>query len=35
MNDPRIGWEAAAKSAHENGDDQLIMDFSNEFDDFW
>jgi len=28
----REGWEQAAIEAHQNGDDKLIMDFSNEFD---
>lgn len=28
----RDGWEQAAKEAHLNGDDKLMMDFSNEFD---
>ncbi len=28
----REGWEQAAKEAHENGDDKLLMDFPNDFD---
>jgi hypothetical protein len=29
-------WEAAAKEAHKNRDDKLMMDFPNEFDkDEW
>ncbi len=28
----REGWEEAAKQAHENKDDELMMDFPNEFD---
>jgi len=28
----REGWELAAIEAHKNGDDKVMMDFSNEFD---
>ena len=28
----REGWEQAAMEAHQNGDDEIIMDFSNTFD---
>ena len=28
----REGWELAAKQAHKDGDDKLLMDFNNEFD---
>ena len=28
----REGWELAAIEAHKSGDDNLLMDFSNEFD---
>jgi antitoxin MazE len=28
----REGWEKAAMEAHQNDDDKLMMDFSNEFD---
>lgn len=29
----REGWELAAKQAHSKGDDKLLMDFPNEFDE--
>jgi antitoxin MazE len=29
----REGWEFAAKQAHGKGDDKLLMDFPNEFDE--
>jgi len=29
----RDGWEIAAKQAYIKGDDKLLMDFTNEFDD--
>lgn len=29
----REGWEQAAMEAHQNGDDKIIMDFTNEFDE--
>lgn len=32
VNKVREGWEDAAIQAHANEDDQLIMDFENEFD---
>jgi len=28
----RDGWEHAAMEAHNNGDDKVLLDFSNEFD---
>jgi antitoxin MazE len=28
----RQGWAEAAKKAHQNGDDHLMMDFPNKFD---
>jgi hypothetical protein len=28
----REGWEQAAMEAHQNGDDEPLIDFSNEFD---
>jgi len=28
----REGWEQAAMEAHQNSDDELTIDFSNEFD---
>lgn len=28
----REGWAEAAKQAHANGDDKMMMDISNEFD---
>ncbi len=29
----RKGWEKSAMEAHQNGDDKLMMDFSNDFDE--
>lgn len=28
----REGWAEAAQAAHKNGDDKMMMDFPNEFD---
>ncbi len=28
----REGWAEAAEQAHKNGDDEMLLDFSNEFD---
>jgi hypothetical protein len=32
----RQGWDKAAREAHENGDDKLMLDFSDDFErDDW
>ncbi|HLW06389.1 MAG TPA: hypothetical protein VKY45_02405 [Marinilabiliaceae bacterium] len=29
----RQGWDKAAKEAHENGDDKLMLDFPDDFEE--